>query len=100
MPRSGRDPILGLGEWDATGRGGGARLPTPLGPSSLVILDMVRGCGLGDVDRGFSISSKARTENGVIDRGKRSGVMILSGIDVVSEGAGTVIEPLRFDEWL
>jgi len=86
--------MLVLEEWYATGRGGGARLPTPLGVSYRLRRD-----SSDDVDRRFSIS-KARTEDGVIGRCKSSGAIILSGIKLLVEEAGAAIEPLLFDEKL
>jgi len=91
MPCSNRDPTPVLGEWDVTGRGGGARLPPLLSVSPLIILES------GDVDHRFSIS-KASTEDGVIGRCKSSGAVILSGTKPLGEGAGAAIEPLPFDE--
>ena len=86
-----------LGEWDVSGRGGGARLPALLGVSSLIVLDILRRYSLGDVDRRFSIS-KARTEDGVIGRCKSSGAITVSRTTLLGEGADAAIEPLLFNE--
>jgi hypothetical protein len=91
MPCSNRDPTLVLGEWDVTGRGGGARLPTLLSESSFIILES------GNVDRRVSIS-RVSTEDGVIGCCKDSGAIVLSGTKLLGEGAGAAIEPLLFDE--